>query len=223
MKPVLALAVLVASTALAAEDSLQHAYPPGSIATREQAAAALEAARTRADEVGRTYATESAGCANVVFVTRCQDQARDKHRTAMREVDRVQREARELTRRLDAEERAQERAKDEARRAAEESGRAEREAKSREAYEARQREAEQRPPHAPGAAKPPPEPAAKAPRLTEAERAENVWRLQEKQRAAEEYAKRKAVEREENARRRDKRRQERQAREKESAQGAAAK
>lgn len=223
MKRFLVPALFVASTALAADDSLQRAYPAGSITTREQAAAATEAARVRADEVERTYATESAGCTNVFFVTRCQNQARDKRMTALREVERVRREARELTRRLDADERAQERTQDEARRATEESGRAEREAKSREAYEERQRAVEQKQPQSPGANKPPPEPAAKARELTEAERAENARRLQEKQRAAAEYAKRKAAEREENARQREQRRLEREAEKKKRAESAAPK
>ncbi len=211
-------ALLLAAAAHAAEDPLQRDYAAGSISTREQAAAATQAAGARAGELEREYARAMQRCATVVLVTSCQDDARRRRDAQLREVERVRREARAVTRRLDAEARARERADEEAHRAAAAPQRAEQAAKSRAASEARQRAAEQREskaptPRAPKAASPPQE-------LTAEQRAANLKHLQDKQRAAAEYAQRKAKEREDNARRREQRRLEREAEAKKRAAAA---
>ncbi|MGE5339429.1 MAG: hypothetical protein ACM3PU_16490 [Gemmatimonadota bacterium] len=217
----LVLAVLVIEPASAAGPALQTEYPAGSIRTREQAAAALQSARAHAEEIERSYRAEISACAATIFVTRCENKARSKRDAEMREVERVRLEAHSLTRRLDADERARARAAEETRRAAEAPERRQREAESRAEFEARRKQAEQRPPRTPPAGAPV-KPAPPSRSLTPQERAENVRRFQEKQRAAAEYAQRKAKEREESIRRREQRKKEMQAEEDRRAAAAAA-
>jgi hypothetical protein len=214
-------ALLLAAAAHAADDPLLRDYPTGSITTREQATAASQSARARAAEVEREYAREMQRCATVVLVTGCQNDARGRRAAQLRAVERVRREAREVTRRLDSDAHARDRAAEEARRAAEAPLKAEQAAKSRAAYEARQRAAQQRAPQAstPRTPKSPSPPRELSPE----QRAENVKRLQEKQRAAAGYAQRKAKERDENARRREQRRLEREAEAKKRAAAAQSK
>ncbi len=221
MRHLILAAVVAVGTAVAADSALLTEYPPGSIRTREQAAAALQRASADADETERVYRSEISACSATIFVTRCQNNARSKRDARMREVERVRLEAHALTRRLDAEERARVRAAEEARRAAEAPQKRQREAQSRAEFEARQKQAEQHPQSKP-TPRTPAQPAPPGGSLTPEQRAENVRRFQEKQRAAAEYAQRKAKEREENIRRREQRRKERQAEEDKRAAAAAA-
>ncbi|MCK6428282.1 MAG: hypothetical protein L6Q72_04275, partial [Burkholderiaceae bacterium] len=104
------IAPLVLAAALPAHAELAAQFPAGSIRTREDATRALAAARTEAAAVEEAYAAEQQRCAQAFFVNRCQDEARRTRELALREVRRVELEARDTQRRLDAEERARRRA-----------------------------------------------------------------------------------------------------------------
>ena len=208
MKRVLALLALAASgSALAApaDSGIERDFPPGSIQTREQAAAATQAAGAHAREIEQRFKKELERCASVVLVTRCQGNARSRRDADQRAVENVRREARATVRRLDAEARATVRATEAARRAAAAPATGKRAAESRDAFDAREKAAA-RIPKAPVAQAL--TPAGPAQQRSAAERAENVKRLQDKQRTAAEYAKAKSAERAENERRREKRKQE---------------
>ncbi len=209
MKRALLFALWLAAAAHAADDPFARDYPPGSIANRAQAQAALAAAGARAGAIEQDYKRASERCAKAVLVTGCRTDARRRRDAQMREVERVRVEARDLTRRLDAQERANRRAAEEARRAAEASAKAEQAARARAVYEARSGDAGKPPPQPPAPRAPKTPPAVHE--LTPEQRAQNVKRLQDKQRAAAEYAQRKAKEREDNARQREQRRLQREA------------
>jgi hypothetical protein len=213
---------LVCLPAFAADSPLQRDFPSGSIRTREQAASATRAAGARTEAIDQAFKVESERCATVVLATRCQSNARRKRDAQLREVERVRREARDLTRSLDAQERARGRGADDARRAAQAQTREQRAAKSREAYQARQEAAEKRKPqNVPSLRRPNTAQATPPSQLSAAERAENARRLQDKQRAAAEYAKAKAAERAANEARRERRRQERLEEDKRAAEASA--
>ncbi len=206
----LVLIAALSAPASAADSPLQRDLPSGSIRTREQAASASLAARARAESIDLAYKAESERCATVVLVKRCLGNARRIRDVELREVERVNREARDVVRKLDAQERAGARAAEDARRAAQAPAKERQATRSREAYQARQNAAEKRKPQsAPSVKQPRTMQGAPAPQLSAAEREENVRRLQEKQRAAAEYAKSKAAERAANELRRERRRQER--------------
>jgi hypothetical protein len=205
----LVLIAALSAQASEADSPLQRDFPSGSIRTREQAASASLAARGRAESIDLTYKAESERCATVVLVKRCLGNARRIRDAELREVERVNREARDVVRKLDAQERAGARAAEDARRAAQAPANEQQATRSREAYQARQKAAEKRKPQgAPSVKQPRTTQGAPAPELSAAEREENVRRLQEKQRAAAEYAKSKAAERAANELRRERRRQE---------------
>jgi hypothetical protein len=245
---VLPIFLIVAVASAFAAGPWSARFPPGSIQTREQADEAVRAVKAESDAVKRNYADEAAKCNAKILVNRCEEQARARRDQQLHEIERTHIEADDLVRKLDAEERARRRAEEEARRKQDEQARLEREAKSRAEYEARQKDAETsakqdtragkatspkgpraapasgapnlpkkpRAPHAPALV----EQDVPGSHLTEAQRAENQRRYEEKQKQAEEYARKKAAEREDHERSREKRKKEQEA---DAARRAAAK
>jgi hypothetical protein len=186
-------------------------YPQGSIQTIEQAERALQEARDEHAQIERAYEAEKRACLSRFFVTRCEDQAKRKRDAARHQLRRVELEARDRQRRIEAQQRAEERAERQASeadggpresRAAPETetrpagGRSPQEAAARRrAYEARiaEHERERK------------EKAARA-AAEDAQRAANVKRLEERRRQAAEHAKEKEAERIQNQKRREERR-----------------
>jgi len=94
-------------------------YPPGSITNREQAQKALDAARAADQEAETAYRNEMQRCATVFLQNQCTEDARRALGAKKHELRRVEIEAREVKRRLDAEDRAKKRMESEAKRQSE--------------------------------------------------------------------------------------------------------
>ncbi|MFN3566649.1 MAG: hypothetical protein ACK4V1_11780, partial [Burkholderiaceae bacterium] len=94
------IAMLALAAASAAYGELGAEVPAGGIRTREDAARALDAAKAEAAAIERAYEAEQQRCATTFFVNRCQDDARRKRELALREVRKVELQARETQRRL---------------------------------------------------------------------------------------------------------------------------
>lgn len=134
------MAALAADARVPAAAELAARYPPGSIATAEQARAAQEAA-DRADVAAQAaWRDAQERCAHVFFVTSCGDQALKARREVEREARRVRVEANAVERRIDAQARATRRA-EQAARALTPEQRAEREAAARAEWQGRQQRA----------------------------------------------------------------------------------
>jgi colicin import membrane protein len=215
----LLIALLFAASTPATATELGVRYPIGSIAEPAQAEAALREADAEQTRIEREFAERDADCHKRFLVNRCREQARRDKLLAESEVRRVRLEARDLQRRLQAEEAVRKRAE-----AAERdpTGRAPPPAKeSRAPRDPRPRQSEP----TTGGSRISPEDAARnraaheqriADREQDAarerarveERAESVRRYEEKQAEAARRAEKSEVERKENeARRAERRRQ----------------
>lgn len=80
-------------------------FAPGSISTRDQAQAALAAARTEEEQVEKAFQASDRACYQSLLVNDCRERVRRDHEMARREIRRVEVEARDVVRRIDAEER----------------------------------------------------------------------------------------------------------------------
>ena len=187
-------------------------YPAGSILDVATAQAALKDADAEMAQIARRAKTREAECLRGFFVNSCRDDVRREKGLAERGVRRVRVEAGDLQRRIDAEQTAKQRADKKAALAVEDAQRPQKEEEARAAAKAREAEARTRAPAATKEGAPPQASPAKsgAPqeRLTEAERAENVRKYQQKQAQAQKRAQEIEGERKENElRRAEKRKQ----------------
>jgi hypothetical protein len=212
----LAALLTVAGHARAADPGAT--YPAGSITTREQAEEALAAVRAAQTEAETAHREELKRCATVFLVNKCTGEARRKFDAQKREFRRVEIEARDVRRRIDADERAAKRSESEAKqrsqnapnpapdpdaRAAQQAEKDKAATANREQYQQKQKA------HAEAEAQRKQKEAAEA-----GERAENVKAYEDKQREAAAYAKRKEEERIANEKRRENRRIEREKKQK---------
>ncbi len=198
-------------------------YPDGSIRDTAQAQAALKDADAEMARIGQSAKSREADCYRGFFVNSCRDNVRREKELAEREVKRVQLEARDLQRRLDAEEVARRRAEDAAAGAAEDAQRPQKEEAARAASQAREAELKRRGTIAtedgvrdPGNQTPSSEQGrspSQQDRLPAAERAENVRKFQQKQLQAEKRAEEKEAERKKNEQRRAEKRKQMEQRE----------
>lgn len=206
MRLLLLTAMFLSAPAVASEFIAR--YPAGSIQSAAQAQTALkdadaEMARIRADAKQR-----DADCYRVFLVNSCRDSVRREKELAEREVKRVQLEAHDLERRLDAERVAKRRADDAKARATEDAQRPQKEQAARAASEAREAELSRRSSaNVPGdrSSEPPgghDRPSRRYDRLSAAERTENVRKFQQKQAQAEKRAQEQESERKKNEQRR---------------------
>ncbi len=196
-------AMLLALPAAASDFAAR--YPAGSVRDAEAARAALQDADAEMLTIARNAKSRDAECYRRFFVNSCREDVRREKELAEREVQRVRVEARDLQRRLDAEQVARQRAESEAKRAAEDAQRPQKAEQARADANAREAEAKRREPAGPPpGAEPNRRPAPD--RLTAAERAENERKFREKQEQAQQYAQQKDAERKENERRRAERR-----------------
>jgi hypothetical protein len=85
-------------------------FAPGTITTREQAKAALAAAKAEEQQIEKTFKAREAECYQSILVNDCRERARREHELAKREVRRVEVDAHDVERQLDAEERARRKA-----------------------------------------------------------------------------------------------------------------
>ena len=191
----------------AAASAFNARYPAGSIRDAEQARTALKDADAEMARIEQNAKSSDAACYRGFFVNSCRDKVRREKQLAEREVDKVRLEARELQRRIDAEQVAKRREEADKARAAEELQRPQKEQAARDADEKRAAELKRRgaadgAPRAqtPGNAQDQQRPAQ--PRLSEQERAENVREFQQKQAQAEKHAQEKEAERKKNEERR---------------------
>ncbi len=200
------LAILWTLPAAASDFGARH--PAGSIRDEVQAQVALKDADAEMARIGQSALSDEAACYRRFFVNSCRDIVRREKELAEREVKRVQLEAHDLQRRLDAEDVARRRAADARTRAAEDAQRPQREEAARAASQAReadlkpqsQGEAAQR--DRSGALRGDDRQPSLQDRLSTEERAENVRRYQQKQAQAEKRAQEKEAERKKNEQRR---------------------
>lgn len=122
----LLLAILMAGPASAA--GVAESYPAGSIATRSQAAAAQRAAEAEIGGINRAEAQGKVECQRKVLVNDCLAALRRDSEAGRRAARRVELEAKDLIRKLDAEEAAQRKAESARRNAERDAERARREA-----------------------------------------------------------------------------------------------
>jgi hypothetical protein len=157
--------LLLALPALAQTAAFGERFPAGSIGTRSQADAAIAAASAEESRLAREFDARDAECLTRFLVNDCKEKVRRERELALRDVRRVELEARDTRRRLDQEDLARRRAEQAQAEAAEAQARRDREA----AAAASQRERQQK---ATEAAKP---------ALTEDEAARNRAEFERKQ------------------------------------------
>jgi len=104
------LPVLLLLALPAAAQDLSARFPAGSITTREQAEAALEAARQEQARLDKEFAARDAECYRKFLVNDCRETVRRERELARREVRRVELEAGDTRRLLDQQESEQRRA-----------------------------------------------------------------------------------------------------------------
>lgn len=202
MKPLLLAAMLLALPAAASDFGAN--YPAGSISDSAAAQAALKAADAEMARIVQDEKRREAECYRGFLVNSCRDDVRRERQLAEREVKRVQLEAHDLQRRLDAERVVKQRAEDAKARAAEDAQRPQKEEAARAASQARESELRKRGANE-ASTDPSTDPDRQGPkqdRLTAAERAENVRKYQQKQAQAEKRAEEKDAERKKNEQRR---------------------
>lgn len=134
--------VLVCLPAWASEFGDHH--PTGALKDRQQAQAALKAADDEQARIDQDSRIRDAECHRRFLVNQCREKVRLDKELAEREVRRVRVEARDLERRLDADEAVARRQAAEQTRASEEGEKAKREAQARDAEARRQAELKQR-------------------------------------------------------------------------------
>lgn len=215
MKPLLLAAMLVALPAAASDFGTR--YPVGSVRDAAQAQAALKAADAEMARIVQDEKRREAECYRGLLVNSCRDDVRRERQLAEREVKRVQLEAHDLQRRLDAEQFAKRRAQEAEARATEDTQRPQKEEAARAANQARAAELQRRS----AAENQQPERTSSSDRerrptqdrLTAAERAENVRKYQQKQLQAEKRAEEQEAESKRNEQRRAEKRKQMEQRE----------
>jgi colicin import membrane protein len=175
-------------------------YPAGSIRDAEQAQAVLKEADAEMTRIGQSAKERDAECFRKFLVNSCRDDVRREKQLAEREVRRVRVEARDLQRRIDAEEVAKQRADKAAALAAEEAKRAQNEDKTRDASKVREPQVKR--PDSVAVKEGSSGPQPRQERLTAEERAENARKFQQKQEQAQKRAQEMEAERKENEQRR---------------------
>jgi hypothetical protein len=128
MRRILPFILLAWSVAQA--DDLSTRYPAGSITTREQVRAALDAAAQEHARLNKDFAERDAACYSKFLVNDCRSAVRRERELARRQVNQVELEAKETRRRLDQEDAARRRAEQDKQQAIEDEGRAAREARA---------------------------------------------------------------------------------------------
>lgn len=201
------LAVMFLALPVAAND-FSARYPAGSIRDAQQAQAALKDADAEMLRIAGSAKSREGQCYRGLLVNSCRDDVRREKELAEREVRRVRVEARDLQRRIDAEDLARRRAEKAEASAIEEAQRLKKRKPARAAIATR--EAEQRRDAAENAPRDPnsetqgsgerPRPAQE--KLSVAERAENARKFQQKQAQAAKRAREREAERSKNEERR---------------------
>jgi len=219
MRTACLLAVLLALPAMASDFGAR--YPVGSIQDVAQAQAALKDADAELDAIDRAAKSRDAECLRGLLVNSCRDDVRREKELSEREVRRVRVEARDLQRRIDAEESAKRRADQAAARELKDSKRpkpASAESAAADRIEARDESAASKESAVPGS-KGLQQPAERAaahpapPKLSAAERASNAQKFQQKQLRAQQRAQEQERERIERETRRAEKRKQTQRRE----------
>lgn len=141
MRAAAGLLILCALAARAGDSTpaerLARSFPPGSITSEPQAAAALAQAAQLHRELQEAFAREQSACEHDFFVNHCMDAARTRERAGEHEVRRVTLEAHDLRRQIQAQENARARADQMRREAAEDLQRATRAQEARTAAQVR--------------------------------------------------------------------------------------
>lgn len=183
-------------TVPAAASDFSARYPAGSVRDAKQAQAALKDADAEMARIASRAGSREAECYKGILVNSCRDDVRREKELAERDVRRVRVEARDLQRRLDAEELAKRRAEKSAASAAKEAGKptGQRPARAAPAPATRDPSSEA----AGGAERP--RPAQE--KLSAAQRAENARKFQQKQAQAAKRAQEREDERTTNEERR---------------------
>ena len=187
MKSVFLAAIFLIPPAAASDFSAR--YPVGSLRDAQQAQAALMDADAEMARVAGRASSRESECYKAIFVNSCRDDVRREKELAEREVRRVRVEARDLQRRLDAEELAKRRAEATAQRAAKEATKSAEQKPARAAPARATRD----PAIEAGDGAERPRPAQE--KLSAAQRAENVRKFQEKQAQAAQRAQEREAER----------------------------
>lgn len=195
----------------AAASDFSSRYPAGSIRDTAAAQTALKDAEAELARIAQNAKARDAECFRGFFVNSCRDDVRREKELAEREVKRVQLEANDFKRRLDAEELKKRRAEQSQAGAIDDAKRTQEGAAARAASDAREADSKQRNEDAAkrstGALPTvePQRPPAKD-RLTAEERAENVRKYQQKQEEAAKRATEAEAQRKQNEQRRAERR-----------------
>jgi len=170
MKSVFLAAMFLTLPAEASDFSAR--YPAGSVRDAQQAQAALKDADAEMARIASRAASRETECYKGILVNSCRDDVRREKELAEREVRRVRVEARDLQRRLDAEELAKRRAEKSAASAAKEAGKPTERKPARTASPTRD---------APSESRGSEERRPAQEKLSAAERAENARKFQQKQ------------------------------------------
>ncbi len=193
MKPVFLAAMFVTLPATASDFSAR--YPTGSVRDAQQAQSALKDADAEMARIASRAAVREAECYKGILVNSCRGDVRREKELAEREVRRVRVEARDLQRRLDAEELGKRRAEKSAERAAKDAVKPTEQNPARAAPAPATRE-----PTIEAGGVERPRPAQE--KLNAAQRAENARKFQQKQAQAAQRAQEREAERTKNAERR---------------------
>ena len=194
MKSVFLAAMFLTLPAAASDFSAR--YPAGSVRDAQQAQAALKDADAETARIAGYASSREAECYKGILVNSCRDLVRREKELAEREVRRVRVEARDLQRRLDAEELAKRRAEKSASSAAKEAGKSTEQKPARAAPAPATRDPNSRAASGPDRPRPAPE------KLSAAQRAENARKFQQKQTEAAQRAQEREAERTESEERR---------------------
>ncbi|MCU0769271.1 MAG: hypothetical protein MUD07_07785 [Burkholderiaceae bacterium] len=142
MKRITTFALLLLTLpALAQTAGFGERFPAGSIGTRSQADAAIAAANAEEARLAREFDARDAECLTRFLVNDCKEKVRRERELALRDVRRVELEARDTRRRLDQEDLARRRAEQAQAEAAEAQARRDREAASAASQRERQQKA----------------------------------------------------------------------------------
>ena len=205
MKSLFLAAMFLALPAAASDFSAR--YPAGSVRDAQQAQAALKDADAEMAHIASHATSREAECYRGILVNSCRDDVRREKELAEREVRRVRVEARDLQRRLDAEDLAKRRAEKSAASAAKEAGKPTEQKPARAAPAPATRDPNGQ--AAGGGERPRPTQE----KLSAAQRAENARKFQQKQAQAAKRAQEREDERTKNEERRAEKRKQMEQRE----------
>ena len=191
----------------AAANDFSARYPAGSIRDEAAAQRALKEADHEMARIAQSFKEREAECYRRFLVNSCRDDVRREKELAEREVKRIQLEANDFRRKLDAERVAKRRTEQAEAQAAEDAERQRKSAASRAEIEAREAQIKQRDAGAGGSDRKAAASNARTrqpqvDRLTAAERAENLRQYEEKQKLAAKRAQEAEDRRKENEQRR---------------------